>query len=692
LAIVCTLLVAGLEWIAFLPTNFKALPDWEARALDGRAVHGRLTPPNTNLVFLAITQTAYADVPLEQDPDAQRSWPLQAMRESYPWNRGVWAEVIDRVVGAGARVVGFDLLFLTQGAGDAELRAALERHRDKVVIGSMFNYTGDDQGGGFQVHVPAATVLPASEDRSTAFDPRVGYVNFLPAHDGDIDGVIRHVRFRISEPRLLRLPPGEPYFESITARMLRQAGLGDRVPPDEAPRRFRFTGAPGEQFTPIPVNEIFYPHLWSNNFAGGEFFRDKIVLVGPAASVFQDAHRTPFAAAYGDMLGAEIHLHVLNAAIHGEFIRELSLGWRLAWDGFIGIVAVLLAVFVPQPVRRNFCFLGSLIVLHLVAGAAYDQAGIALTSIAPTIVLVLSGFATYSYDFVSERLARLKLRTTMGLYFSPKVMEAVLSDPGSMEPREAHVTLLLTDLRNSTPLAEKLGPKGMFDLLNRVFEVETAAVMGEEGNLEHFLGDQFLSYWGAPQAQPDAADRALRAAFKLIDGMDRLRESLSPEIKELFGYGVALHSGLVLVGNKGSAQRLDYGLVGDTVNAAARLESLTKFYGVRFLVSGDFLAGLQAPPPTRRLDVVIVKGKTQPLELHEMTVGTPDEATRRFHAAYEQAFKAYEAGRFSEAVGLFERLAAERSDLASKVLYLRCCLLEQDPPPQWVPVWEMDRK
>jgi len=123
----------------------------------------------------------------------------------------------------------------------------------------------------------------------------------------------------------------------------------------------------------------------------------------------------------------------------------------------------------------------------------------------------------------------------MGLYFSPRVLEAVLADPGSMTPRHADVVLLLTDLRNSTPLAEALGPKGMFDLLNRVFEAQTSAIMSEEGNLEHFLGDQFLSYWGAPQPQPGAADRAERAAIKLIEPTEKLRASLAAEVQTLFG-------------------------------------------------------------------------------------------------------------------------------------------------------------
>ncbi len=240
----------------------------------------------------------------------------------------------------------------------------------------------------------------------------------------------------------------------------------------------------------------------------------------------------------------------------------------------------------------------------------------------------------------------MKLRHTMGLYFSPRVLDVVLSDPGSMQPRRAEVVLLLTDLRNSTPLAESLGPKGMFELLNKVFEAQTGAIMSEEGNLEHFLGDQFLSYWGAPQKQPDAADRAARAAMKLIRAMEDLRTGLSPEVQKLFGYGVALHSGSVLVGNKGSALRLDYGLVGDTVNEAARVESLTKYYGVKLLVTRDAFAQFNPQGARRLIDRVIVKGKSEPVELFECENPCTAKAYPAICEAYKAAYDEYFFGRF----------------------------------------------
>src|SRR5437867_9584465 len=226
----------------------------------------------------------------------------------------------------------------------------------------------------------------------------------------------------------------------------------------------------------------------------------------------------------GNMPGPEVHLNIINAALHDEFLREPP---RIAEFGLIGltcITAALLGILVSSPLRR----IGAGLLLNggYLVGAQmlFDHANVIVLTVAPLLVLDLSTVTLLVYDFVVEKLERAKLRHTMGLYFSPRVLEVVLANPGSMEPRRAEVTLLLTDLRNSTPLAERLGPKAMFELLNRVFEAQTNAIMSEEGNLEHFLGDQFLSYWGAPQPQPDAAERAERAAIKLIIAMERLRE------------------------------------------------------------------------------------------------------------------------------------------------------------------------
>ena len=211
-----------------------------------------------------------------------------------------------------------------------------------------------------------------------------------------------------------------------------------------------------------------------------------------------------------------------------------------------------------------------------------------------------------------ELVARQRLRNTMGLYFSPRVLNDVLRNPGRLEPKRLEITVLLTDLRNSTNLAELLGTEGMLNLLNQIFTVENSAVFAEDGSMEKPVGDQFLAYWGAPDLQPDATDRALRAAFTLIEAMQKLRETFDSRTRELFGYGVALHAGESLIANIGSAQFFHYGPVGDLMNTTARVESLTKYYGLLMLTTREFCNRLSQPVESRIIDRVVVKGKSLP--------------------------------------------------------------------------------
>jgi adenylate cyclase len=535
--------------------------------------------------------------------------------------------------------------------------------------------------------LPNSTVLTTAATNSPVEDDRLGYVNIVP----DFDDTLRRVSFRQTGAQAGDVVAESVTLESLDARALRKFGRTDAIPSGFESRLFRYTAPPGYGFKPIPIGEILSPKLWEKNYAGGKVFDGKIVLVGPTAEIFHDEHNTPFTDPK-PMAGPEIHLQILNAALHGEFPREHSLIASLFIVALSGVVASALCFLVRQPGRRLLSVVGVSVGYAIFAQLLFDHAGGVVPLAVPPVVLILSSLIVLAYDFVLETLERIKLRHTMGLYFSPRVLEAVLADPGSMQPRRANVTLLLTDLRNSTPLAEALGPQGMFEVLNRVFEAQTKSIMSEEGNLEHFLGDQFLSYWGAPQPQPDAADRAGRAAIKLITAMENLRPTLTPEVQKLFGYGVALHSGGVLVGNKGSAQRLDYGLVGDTVNEAARVEALTKFYGVRLLVTSDTFAQFSTQGAHRLVDRVIVKGKSEPVELFECENPCTPPNYADICARYQTAFDEYVSGQFASAQKQFDVLIQEFSDGPSKALSARCAELVTHPPANWHGVWKMDAK
>lgn len=682
----CTLVTLAVLAVNFIGPSPLAVPlnDAENYLQDYFARTGRFTSANTNLVLIGIDRPSYDDVIFPQD--AKNDPVLAALRERFPWSRVVWAALVTRLADAGAKVIVLDLVFAAGADGDAELRAALDRYPDRIVIGSNISPLETDRGTLNRFLLPNAGLIPDLPSLPAALDGRVGFVNIWP----DSDDVVRRARFHATNHELgdALSAPAVAVADSLDARALEKAGAAEDISASTIPRQIRFTGPPGS-FQIIPLGDVLTPIIWERNYGGGKFFAGKLVLVGPTANIFQDFHRTPF---HDEMAGPEIHLNILNAALHGEFLREtppLASGATIA---LAGLLAVALCQFIRAPVQRLLVIGVAGFVIFFAAKLSFGHANLIFPVVSPLCVLAVIGVGALGYDFLVERLERMKLRHTMGLYFSPRVLDVVLADPGSMQPHRANVTLLLTDLRNSTPLAEVLGPKGTFQLLNRVFEAQTGAIMSEEGNLEHFLGDQFLSYWGAPQKQPDAADRAERAAMKLIRAMEELRATLPPEIQNLFGYGVALHSGRVLIGNKGSALRLDYGLVGDAVNEAARVESLTKLYGVRILVTRDTFAQFSTQSTRRLVDRVIVKGKTEAVELFECENPCSPANYAELCARYKVACDEYFFGRFSQARTQFEKLAQEFSDGPSKTLAARCDELLAQPPESWNGVWKMESK
>ena len=229
----------------------------------------------------------------------------------------------------------------------------------------------------------------------------------------------------------------------------------------------------------------------------------------------------------------------------------------------------------------------------------------------------------------------------------------------------------------------------MFDLLNDVFEIETGAVIAFDGSMEHFVGDQFLANWGAPQDEPDASDRDKLAGAIIIEKLDALHSGLPPDVIDLFGYGLAIHRGKALIGNKGSRLRLDYGILGDIVNGAARIESLTKLYGVRQIITREVFDCVTNKPQCRFLDRVRVKGKSKPLELYEVLIDpAPDCLALRDR--YERAWTLYERGDFQQALDAFGGF--KETDRASQLLWKRCEELIATPPTSWSGAYQLAEK
>lgn len=316
-------------------------------------------------------------------------------------------------------------------------------------------------------------------------------------------------------------------------------------------------------------------------------------------------------------------------------------------------------------------------------------------SISPAALWVAAVFLETGRRWTFEQRERTRRDAMLGFYFSPAVLKQVMQNLDMIRPRGGDVAVLLSDLRGFTSLCETGEVERVFELLNRLFAIETEAALRENGSLARFAGDQFLAYWGAPEPCADAADRALRAALEIQDRLRERRQGpAADDLDDWLRIGIGLHHGRGLVGHVGSRSYRDYNIVGDSVNTTARIESQTKNYAAAILASGDFISALTTKPASLLLDRVQVKGKSRPTELHAV-FSPSDDPRADAREAYTHAFGLYENGDFAGAEVKFIALSSHFHPTiatSSQLLAGRCASLAAAPPPSWSGVYELTSK
>ncbi|HTO55109.1 MAG TPA: adenylate/guanylate cyclase domain-containing protein [Myxococcota bacterium] len=290
------------------------------------------------------------------------------------------------------------------------------------------------------------------------------------------------------------------------------------------------------------------------------------------------------------------------------------------------------------------------------------------------------------------------IKGTLERYVSKKVAAELLRDPGrvTLAGARRELTVLFVDLGGFTSLAEELPAEIVVAYLNEYFEAVCGAVLEEDGTVKEFQGDGVIAFWGAPIPQPDHAPRAGRAALGAVSRLEELRRRWVARGVTAPSYRLGLHSADLVAGEIGSAERGTYGIVGDGMNLAARIEGANKLYGTRVLVSEATRAALGPAFLLRELDLVRVVGRRTPVRLFEL-VGLDSRATpqsRRACDLYERALAAYRARAFAECLRLLdELLAAEPEDAPGRLLRARASELERTPPADdWDAVFALESK
>jgi adenylate cyclase len=526
------------------------------------------------------------------------------LNKQWPFPRAWHGEIVRRIAADKPLAIGVDVLFPEPSslgeADDAALGAAVAA-AGNVVLGSAPKV---EYRPGIGVQVDQN--LPVKTIRGNAVVAPVQM-----EHD-DVDSHVRRA------PLFLVVPDenGRGGFSKVDAfdvqlyRQAMKAGLVGAPIPAASRILINFNGPP-KTFTSIPYYKLM-PRDGREPEAEPGTFRGKIVLIGPTSDILHDVFPTAFARGEEQMPGVEIHANVLDTYYRGNYVREVPV-----WISTVLAVAAALvgaALVVRLHAARAFVT-GALVwaALTILAYVGFLYVDMWMRGMAGTVGLFLGYGATVIENFIREQREKRRLSQ----FFSPEVLREVVRhrDDKALGSTRRLVTVLFSDIRGFTTLSERLEPEQVAEMLREYLSEMTEIVFRHGGTVDKYIGDCVMALYNAPFPDADHAVKAVRTGLefqeKTLEVSKRWEEKLGVQIRN----GVGINTGEAVVGTMGSRQRLEYTAVGDTINLGARLESLTKEYGIGIIVSeythkmlgGEFL--------TRELGEVTVKGKSHPVKI-----------------------------------------------------------------------------
>ena len=431
-------------------------------------------------------------------------------------------------------------------------------------------------------------------------------------------------------------------------------------------------------------------------------FKDKIVFLGATALGIGDMRVTPF---HGDSyMGVEIHANELDNMLH-HTERGRGFLTRGRTQELIDLVAILIfglamgyAFSYLKPLTSTLTMVSSLALFTAFVQFEFSRYGVWLSFVLPAATLVANFAAITSFRMIFEEREKRKVRKMLESYVAPGVIKLVEQDPAKYfrtGGEEKDLTIMFSDIRSFTSIAEGLTPNELVELLNEYLGEMTDVMFDHWGTLDKYIGDAIMGFWGSPYPQEDHAIRGCGAALRMGERLEELNEKWSAEGKKTLNIGIGLNSGPVNVGNMGSDKRFAWTVMGDHVNLASRLESKTKDYGVRIIISENTHAQVKEAFVSREIDRITVKGKTQPVSIYEL-MGFIVDQDRYIELInlFGSAFDAYRRREWQEATEKFEELLTiYPGDGPSTALLRRCHqFMVQPPEPGWDGVYEMKTK
>jgi adenylate cyclase len=345
-------------------------------------------------------------------------------------------------------------------------------------------------------------------------------------------------------------------------------------------------------------------------------FKNAIVVVGTTAAGLSDVFVTPFS--QGKMPGAQIHATVIDNLLSQQSLRPLGPAWGLAILIACALAIGLAGVFLPVWPTVGV----ALATLAGIGGASVVVfgRGVWMPVAEPVLAVAFATFGVTAYQYFVEGREKRQVKQVFSRFVARDVFDQLMADPSRArlggERRE--MTVLFADIRGFTTFTEQGQAEEVVAQLNEYFSRMVAVLFAHRGTIDKFVGDMVMALFGAPLADPDHADHAVKAALAMLEALADLNRQWAAAGRPPLDIGVGLNTGEMIAGNIGSETIMSYTVIGDAVNLAARLESLNKEYRAHIIISDATRSRLKGRYDMKPLGTVTVKGKTEPVAIFEI--------------------------------------------------------------------------
>jgi len=392
-----------------------------------------------------------------------------------------------------------------------------------------------------------------------------------------------------------------------------------------------------------------------------------------------------------------LQANLINTIYHRVFLRDLPFIWDLIIALFIAFLILLISLRITSALKETIASVFILIGVLVIEYLALSLFGMIMNYILILMATIICVIGLIANKFVLYDRQKNYIKKAFMQYLSPEVVQELIVNPEFLklggERRE--ITAFFSDVAGFTSISEKLEPEEVVNLLNEYLTAMTNIILKYGGTVDKYEGDAIVAFFGAPIPHPDHAIRCCNAALDMQKALIGLREKWKkeglPEIKARIG----INTGPAIIGNMGSEQKMNYTMMGDTVNTASRLEGANKAYGTYTMISEFAYKELNNEFVIRKLDLLKVVGKAKPIDVYELVCRKSEVLPEQLEMLekYNVALNEYRSRNWDKAFSLFRDIVKKYDDPPSKTYYDRCLKYKRTPPPEdWDGVFVLTSK